>query len=355
MASRASSSRWCGIGADGAGLRKRQSDMNERLPRPAPMTGSSLTPGLADRGSAESVTAQDAARAYEEIADRFVRWATAEDAIRAAVVIGSRARTDHPADEWADLDILIWSTDPARYLRSADWTAEIAEPWLSFVETSSDSRVQERRVLFAGGLDVDFAFVNAEPAPVPSESLADLAAIIFGRGVRVLLDRDGVVAGLMAAVPPRVPPAAPEAAAFDQVTSDFWYHAVWTAKHLRRGELWWAKGACDVHLKGLLRVVLEWDAAARGRDPWFRGRFLEQWADQDTVYGLRSAFAHYDEDEIWAALEVTLDLFSRVAQQVATALSLPYSEPAEQRARELVRAYAANRGEGRQGQPARRS
>ena len=330
--------------------------MNDRLPGPEPPAGSRVTAEHGTGGgSAEGVAAQDAARGYEEIVDRFVRWATAEDAIRAAVVIGSRARADHPADEWADLDILIWSSDPARYLGSSDWTAEIAEPWLSFVETSPDSRVQERRVLFAGGLDVDFTFVNTDLDAASRESLADLAAIIFGRGVRVLLDRDGAVAGLMGAVPHRVPPPAPDAAAFDQVTSDFWYHAVWTAKHLRRGELWWAKGGCDVHLKELLRVVLEWDAAARGRDPWFRGRFLEQWADEDTLYGLRRAFAHYEVDALWAALDVTMDLFSRVVHQVATAHSLPYSEPAEQRARGLVRAYAANRGETRQGQSARRS
>jgi predicted nucleotidyltransferase len=29
--------------------------------------------------------------------------------IRAAVVIGSRARVDHPADEWSDLDVLIFA------------------------------------------------------------------------------------------------------------------------------------------------------------------------------------------------------------------------------------------------------
>jgi hypothetical protein len=27
------------------------------------------------------------------------------------------------------------------------------------------------------------------------------------------------------------------------VVSDFWYHALWSAKHLRQGELWWAKEA----------------------------------------------------------------------------------------------------------------
>ena len=289
---------------------------------------------------------QEVARAYDGIIERFVAWAHSEDAIRAAAVIGSRARTDHPADEWADLDILIWSTDPARYLASDAWAAGLGEPWITFTEDSPDPRVRERRVLFAGGLDVDFAFLAPDAAARPGESLAEIALVIFGRGARVLLDRDGVVAEMLAAIPPAVPAPTPDAAAFDQVASDFWYHAVWTAKHLRRGELWWAKGACDGHLKGLLRVVLEWDAASHGRDPWFRGRYLEEWADPAVVQGLGLAFARYDEGEIWAALEVTMNLFSRIARQLATTLALRYPERAEDRARELVLEYAATRDGG---------
>ncbi len=248
------------------------------------------------------------------------------------MIIGSRARTERPADEWADLDIVIWSTDPVPYLASPAWTTGLGEAWMTFTETGPDPSVRERRVLFADGLDVDFAFLVPSAATRPSETLADLARAVFGRGARVLLDRDGVVAALLAEARPPAPPPPPNAAALDQAASDFWYHAVWTAKHLRRGELWWAKGSCDLHLKQLLLEVLEWDAAAGGRDPWFRGRFLEQWADAETVRGLRSAFARYDEDDIWAALGVTMDLFSRVARPLATTLGLPYPEQAEDRA-----------------------
>jgi len=45
----------------------------------------------------------------DRISERFVAWAVGEDAIRAAVLFGSRVREDHPADEWADLDILVRS------------------------------------------------------------------------------------------------------------------------------------------------------------------------------------------------------------------------------------------------------
>ncbi len=53
-------------------------------------------------------------RAYDRITEQFVAWAADEDAIGAAVVIGSRAREDHPADEWADLDILVLSSETSR-------------------------------------------------------------------------------------------------------------------------------------------------------------------------------------------------------------------------------------------------
>ncbi len=286
--------------------------------------------------------AQDAARAYEAIIERFVGWAQTEDAIRGAVVIGSRARKDHPADEWADLDIVIWTSGLERYLEERSWVDKLGEPWITFSEPAPDPRLRELRVLFAGGWDVDFAFMAAAEHG-GLDDLRDLADLAFGRGTRILLDRDGLVAGIVAAMRAPAPPRPPDAAALDEVVSDFWYHAVWTAKHLRRGELWWAKSACDIRLKHLLLVALEWDAAAAGRDPWFRGRFLEEWADQEVVGRLSSAFARYGEDDLWAALAVTMDLFSRVGRRLATRLGLAYPDRAEAHARELVERYGAKR------------
>ena len=128
----------------------------------------------------------------------------------------------------------------------------------------------------------------------------------------------------------------PDAAAFEQVVSDFWYHAVWTAKHLRRGELWWAKLGCDSRMKDRLRQVLEWEAAAAGRDPWFRGRFFEEWADPVILRGLRTAFARYDEDEVWAALAATMDLFGEVSRRTAAALGMSCPPAVEEHARALA-------------------
>ncbi len=56
------------------------------------------------------------AKGYEELIARFTNWAQAEENIRAAFIFGSRARRDHPADEWADLDLLFLAEKPQIYV-----------------------------------------------------------------------------------------------------------------------------------------------------------------------------------------------------------------------------------------------
>jgi len=58
--------------------------------------------------------------AYEQLIDRFVRWAHTDDNLRAAGIVGSRARIDHPADGWSDLDVLLVATDPRPYCARSD-------------------------------------------------------------------------------------------------------------------------------------------------------------------------------------------------------------------------------------------
>ena len=75
--------------------------------------------------------------------------------------------------------------------------------------------MRERRVLFAGGLDVDFAFLGPDTTTRSGEDLADIAGVAFGRGSRVLLDRDGVVPGLLAGGTDATPAPPPDAVGFD--------------------------------------------------------------------------------------------------------------------------------------------
>ena len=294
-------------------------------------------------------------KSYERLMERFRGWAEGRSDIRLVIVVGSRARADHPADEWADLDVVIVTTEPDRYVSKSDWISSIGKPLLTFVEATSTGGEKERRVLYERMLDVDFAIFPLEKARRLLQSIgesggagADSEAAaqfsnVFGRGVRVLVDKDGVMSrfGAVAASLQKPSPPVPKQDEFLTVVNDFLYHAVFTAKHLRRGELWWTVACLDSYLQYLLLRMIEWHALALHdwkHDVWFRGRFLEEWADSEAVKGLRETFAHYDETDVKRALLASVDLFRRLATETARKLNYSYPAQADKEVTQWIRA-----------------
>ncbi len=139
------------------------------------------------------------AAGYASLEERALDWAAAEPAVRAAIVLGSRARDDHPADEWADLDIVVIVEEIGELTSDRRWLEAIGEPLISFVEGVAGTDQPELRVLFAGGFDVDFAFMTRAVVERMLEQESRAAAIAFGRGHRVLVDKDGIGARAIAA------------------------------------------------------------------------------------------------------------------------------------------------------------
>jgi aminoglycoside 6-adenylyltransferase len=250
---------------------------------------------------------------------RIVDWAMGEEGIRLVALVGSGARLDHPADEWSDIDLVLVATDPQSWLASTGWLAQFGEVWFSFPERHFEGAdIIERRALFAGGQDVDFIITSTESARqgFAGTFIPEIASL----GIRILLDKDGI----QPALPVKAASKAehpPEEDFFD-VVNDFWFHTAWTAKKLRRGELWVAIRCCDYYLKCLLLRVLEWRTV--GKDTWFNGRFLEQWAAPEVQEGLHLAFSHYDMEDTWRALRATMDLFDGSARQVAARWGYDY-------------------------------
>ncbi len=270
---------------------------------------------------------------YEQLIGRLVAWAETLPDIRAAVIIGSQARTNRPADEWSDLDLILLTTRPARYTDTSAWLHEIAPHWLTFVEGTINGE-RERRVLFEGGLDVDFIALPVEALSSPEALSADVLDIIR-RGFRIILDKDGCLTRLatnLHAADLSISIALPlDETAFLNTVHDFWYHTVWSAKKLRRGELWTANGCLNGYMKWqCLLPMIRWHARALygpEHDTWIRGRFLEQWADPRIVAVLPDTFGRAYGEDLWRALFETMNLFRWVAVETAEAFSFSY--PAE--------------------------
>ena len=284
---------------------------------------------------------------FEQLEKRFVKWARYRSDIRAAVVVGSQSRLDHPADEWADLDIMVVTTDPQLYISTTDWIEKIGNPILTYLEAPLGEDDMERRVLFEGMLGVDFAIIPYENVQqllkykISPKNL-EFELELFNRGIRVLLDKDEIIAQLQKQISSIEISHTyqPTESEFLEVVSDFFHHAVLTAKHLQRGELWRTVTCLDCHMQRLILRMIEWHAFVlhgSSYDTWFRGRFLEEWAHPRALKGLQSVFAHYNKDDIKHALLEAIAMFSWMAVEIAEKLSYAHPAKAEKQVIEWIR------------------
>ena len=75
--------------------------------------------------------------------------------------MGSRSRDDHPADEWSDLDIILYADNSDFYLHNIDWLKSLGKIWVTFIYETSGGE-PERLTLFEGGYQVDIVFLTSD-------------------------------------------------------------------------------------------------------------------------------------------------------------------------------------------------
>lgn len=237
---------------------------------------------------------------------RLQDWAAREDNVRFALLVGSQARSERPADPYSDIDLALFARAPDRLLQDQSWISGLAGYWTSHLEATALGSAQERRVLFADGQDVDFAvFSMGSLKALASEPEA---AAVLRRGFRTLVDKDSVSLNL---APDQSAPTPPSPGEFSNVVNDYWFHLVWTAKKLRRGELLTALEATNGHLRALLVRAIRWHALVcgpRDRDVWHASRFFEEWADPRVLREFPGTVAQYDASSIARALRASRDL-----------------------------------------------
>ena len=267
--------------------------------------------------------------AYAYLEQQFSDWASTQPAIQAVIIVGSQARSDHPADEWSDLDLIVFASDATSYLGDSAWLNTFGTV-IAAVSNSFGQHDREWIALYADGGKLDVAFLSIDPAATPTlQTMLDVFPYpnVLQRGVRVLLDKTRPSIELH--LPKIEAPQLPSPAEFTILLNHMWLDAIKAAKFIRRNDLWRAKQLCDGEMKQHLLMMLEWQAAMQPgvRDIWYDGRFLNEWADPQALTELPATFAAYEAADLQRASFATLDLFRRLAHHVS--IQLGYTYPIE--------------------------
>ena len=259
---------------------------------------------------------------YAILEQRISAWAAAQPPIRAVLSGGSRARGS--ADSYSDLDIIILTSNRNIYAVSPVWLSEFGEILVTYSEPTGLGD-PEWYAVYEGGLKLDAVLIQVDD---PSLELGELMQPlpyqdVFRRGFRVLFDRSGKAR--LSPPQPFLPEAPPSEAAFANTVSGLLMASLTVAKFIARGDYWRAQDWFAQDLRIHLLAMVRWHA--HGKDTWYGGRFIEQWADPRALAALPQAFPAYARESLQAALLGILDTFRWLGEE--TAARFGYIYPAE--------------------------
>lgn len=269
----------------------------------------------------------------DPVLERALAWARENDLVRALILESSRADPRATLDDLSDYDLLLVVSD-VRPLRDDDsWLRWWGEPLVRFIEDWTREGLDglTRLVLYEDGTKVDhqvwclarFEIEKARPA------LPDILDV----GYRVLLDKDGVTAGLKPPSHSAHIPHRPSEREYLDLVEEFWWETTYVAKNLRRGELFPWKYSFDAVIKfDVLRRMLEWHVETRhdwSLKPGAVGRGLKQLLQPDVWAEVEATFVGPGVDDNWDALFRSGRLFRRLALDVGADLGYAYPERIE--------------------------
>ena len=243
--------------------------------------------------------------AYWELESKLVTWGLANNNLRAAIIIGSRARYPAP-DIYADLDLILFTIRPTDFSKNQGWLSVIAKPWITSLNyTSQDD--PEWVLICEDGLKIDLVISKAEP----DQDLVDMLANspyteVLGRGYRVLIDKTGGEISNMGGDLWTIQP--PSFATFNGTFDRTLISLLRAIKFTKRGDLWRAQHVLGSIRQAILQFI-EWHTLvtrATPVDTLYDGRSIESRADSRIFEALPLLFPILDQKEISHSLSVSL-------------------------------------------------
>jgi len=92
--------------------------------------------------------------AYQKMEEVIQLWAQQQADIGLVLVVGSRARSEPPPDDWSDLDLVVYTEYPNRYASDSGWLDNFGPVWLANPGQTGRGD-PEWQVIYEGGFKLE--------------------------------------------------------------------------------------------------------------------------------------------------------------------------------------------------------
>jgi Nucleotidyltransferase domain. len=155
-------------------------------------TGSPSRPEISFAATLSALLSED--QVFPENVSTFIAaltcWVSSQSDIESVALVGSYAR--EAAKEDSDVDIVILTADPDKYLLNKSWVSRFGES--ERYQEEDYGKLTSVRVFYASGLEVEFGFVTPDWARAPID--AGTKRVVSG-GIKVLHDPHGNIARML--------------------------------------------------------------------------------------------------------------------------------------------------------------
>jgi len=275
-------------------------------------------------------------RNEKEIIDLILRFAHADDNIRAVVMNGSRVNPNAKKDPFQDYDIACLVRDVTPYQQNMSIPPFFGE--MLVMQTPDDmgdapTGNNDHYIFlmqFMDGNRIDLSF----------HSLAVMEEIISDSLSLVLLDKDGLVRPLPQPSDVDYFPKPPTAKQFFDCCNEFWWVTPYVAKGLWRDELTYAKCHLEIYLREKLLEMLAWYFGVRTgfqKAPGKMGKYLKGGLEPELWALLERTYADAAPEHTWDALLAMGELFRVTGRRVAAEFGHNYPEQDDRRVTDFIR------------------
>lgn len=272
----------------------------------------------------------------DAVIQNIIQWARDKEDIRAVLLTSTRAIPGGKVDLFSDYDVILIVTDIYPYFEDNGWLGDFGDVLVFYLDPIRLEFGVERFAYitqYMDGCKIDFTLwhVDIMERLIKAEQLPDDLDV----GYMILIDKDHITDKLLPASYKAFIPYPPKESEYLSLIQEFFHEATYVAKHLWRIELIPAKYNLDYRMKHVNLVkMLQWRIEIDYN--WSLklgayGKGLNDHLKPEIWSALGQTYVGPGIEENWQALFRTIDLFRRVAVEVAGELCYAYPNELDRR------------------------